>query len=437
MVASVLGFAATMLAYERWEFQENVQALQNEQVALATAIAPDFAERVLRIDPKGAEAANTGDLIRDALSGALALEQPRSRILLVLPPHESEFVATSGRRTAVPELERLLDTKTDGAVLSPEVAAHLGLPARIAAVGMSRVRVNDDTWGLAVLASAQRLRRREQDAQLRFLVGLGLVTLWIAGFGGLALRQHTRKLQVARELEVFALERDRDRLLAKADKMATLAALSSGIAHEIATPLGTIMARVEQVLPAVAHDAQAQAALRVALAQVERIQVIIQGLLALARGERSSRVQVRPSAIVHTAVALVEHRLKSAGVKVQSEVAADLEPVPCDQPLIEQAVANLLLNACDASPRGGVVRLRVQAQAGRLTFCVEDEGAGIAKEVAATVLNPFVSTKTKSGGTGLGLAIAQEIVSNHGGRLLLEPRAGGRGTRAIIELPET
>jgi signal transduction histidine kinase len=357
--------------------------------------------------------------------------------LLVLPPDEAAFVAVSGRRELAPELERLLSDEPTGATLPGDVAARLGLPARIVTAGLIRVHVNGEAWGVAVLASAQRLRRREQDAQLRFVAGLALVTFLIVGFGGLALRQHTRKLQVAQQLEVAALERDRDRLLAKADKMATLAALSSGIAHEIATPLGTIMARIEQVLPALVDDLQAQGALRVALDQVERIQVVIQGLLALARGERSSRVQARPSTIVHTALAFVEHRLKSIDVKVRTEIARDLPPVTCDQPLIEQALANLLLNACDASPRGSTVRLSVEQHAERLTFSVEDEGVGISPEAAATALNPFVTTKARSRGTGLGLAIAQEIVSSHGGRLLLEPRAAGRGTRASIELPST
>src|SRR5690606_23614467 len=128
----------------------------------------------------------------------------------------------------------------------------LGLPHRIAVAAIRRVDARHASWNIVAIASAERLRARERHAQLRFSLGLLVVTLLVTGFGGLALRDQRQKLVVARELEIAALQRDRERLLAKADKMATLAALSSGIAHQIATPLSTIVARVEQVLPAVA-----------------------------------------------------------------------------------------------------------------------------------------------------------------------------------------
>ncbi|HEX5657854.1 MAG TPA: ATP-binding protein, partial [Polyangiales bacterium] len=293
----------------------------------------------------------------------------------------------------------------------------------------------DGQWGVVVLASAQRLRAREHYAQLRFLISLGMVTAIVSGIGGLALRQRQREQALERERQLAALERERERLLAKADKMATLAALSSGIAHEVATPLSTIMARIEQLIPANAHDERSSAALKVMLAQVERIQAVIRGMLALARGELPPLVPERPTRIAESAVALSMHRFEQAGVAIELDIQAELPSLACDPPMLEQALTNLLLNACDASPRGSLVRLRVATRDGQLVFSVEDEGEGISAATAARADEPFFTTKPGGRGNGLGLAITREIVAHHGGKLNLASRSNARGTLARIELP--
>src|SRR5262249_53542762 len=105
--------------------------------------------------------------------------------------------------------------------------------------------------------------------------------------------------------------------------------------------------------------------------------------------------------------------------------------------LLEQALVNLLLNACDASARGGAVELDVRADdtRARVAFVVTDHGSGIAADVASRAKEPFFTTKGAGEGTGLGLAIANEIVSHHNGTLTLRPNGVGVGTRACIEIP--
>jgi signal transduction histidine kinase len=148
-------------------------------------------------------------------------------------------------------------------------------------------------------------------------------------------------------------------------------------------------------------------------------------------------VETRPHEIIDGALDFVRHRLEKAGVHIMAQAAPDLPPLRCDKPMIEQALANLLLNACDASVRGGRVRVSARHLDARVAFVVEDEGAGISEEAAQLALKPFFTTKPTGRGTGLGLAFAHEIVSNHGGKISLERGASGRGTRAVIELPRT
>src|SRR5690606_18477916 len=161
-------------------------------------------------------------------------------------------------------------------------------------------------------------------------------TAVVATFGGIALRQQRRQLDVARELEVSALERDRDRLLARADKMATVAAISSGIAHEVATPLGIIVGRIEQVEGAVKDDPRATAALAAVAEQVHRIQRVMTGFLALARGDAPSLVNATPEGVANAAIGLVRHRFNEAGVTLDVTIEPDLPSIACDPPLFEQ-----------------------------------------------------------------------------------------------------
>jgi signal transduction histidine kinase len=102
--------------------------------------------------------------------------------------------------------------------------------------------------------------------------------------------------------------------------------------------------------------------------------------------------------------------------------------------MLQQALVNLLLNACDACTRGGRVVARVAREGDRVTFEVTDDGRGITTEEAARATEPFFTTKAPGAGSGLGLAIANEITKLHNGKLVLAP-ASPRGTRATLTIP--
>jgi len=110
-----------------------------------------------------------------------------------------------------------------------------------------------------------------------------------------------------------------------------------------------------------------------------------------------------------------------------------------DPRLLEQALVNLLLNACDASASPGaegdvVVVVSARQDDGEIEIAVEDRGPGISEEDVGRALEPFFTNKAREGGTGLGLAIAQEIVANHRGRLVFSP-IRPHGTCAALRLP--
>jgi signal transduction histidine kinase len=433
MLASVLLVGLVALFDERREFEAAVEALELEQETLATAVAADIEARLPRVvgsvSPPDARA-----IIPRLLGGAVRLERPRNRLILVAAPGSRELLTSDGRPVQAPELWTAMQDGRKSALLTREAASRMGLPSRIAIAGLASVSSSAGSWNVVVLVSGERLRSREQRAQLRFVLAITVLTSLLGMFGYVALKQQRGQLEAVRRLEVSALERERDRLLARHDKMRTIAALSGGIAHELATPLGTIVARVEQVLISVESDARSTAALNAVIEQVTRIQRVVQGLLGLVREDAPRLVRSRPEDIAESAVKLVRHRFEQSGVKLELTSAASLPAIACDPPMLEQALANLLLNACDASKRANTVHVHTALSEGRVEFVVQDEGEGISPEVAARAGEPFFTTKPRGRGTGLGLAIAHEIVAHHGGRLLLAKREDGPGTRACISL---
>ena len=154
----------------------------------------------------------------------------------------------------------------------------------------------------------------------------------------------------------------------------------------------------------------------------------------MARGGQPSLERADPAEVVRAAAASVEHRFAQAGVALATDIPAAMPPVQCDRALLEHAIVNLLLNACEACKAGQRVDVAARSDAERVAFVVTDDGAGITREHAARAKEPFFTTKAPDKGSGLGLAIATEIAQSHRGELTIGPNAG-RGTRACIEIP--
>jgi signal transduction histidine kinase len=265
-------------------------------------------------------------------------------------------------------------------------------------------------------------------------LGFSLATALILAFGGLAQRTQKKELGLARELALAEAMQARDERLVRADKLATLGALATGIAHEVSTPLGVIVGRAEGLMPKVEGDERARRAVEVIAQQAERISRVVRAFLGLARGGTPSLEHVEPGDVARAAVELVEHRFTKAGVRLETEIPPALPRIACDPRLFEQVLVNLLLNACDACKPGGCVEIAVASERERVAFIVTDDGTGITEEAARRATEPFFTTKPEGQGTGLGLAIANEIVKHHHGTLALAPREQTRGTRATVEI---
>jgi signal transduction histidine kinase len=433
MLLAVVAVVALALLDQKFEAEAALQDYAREQVLLARTTGRALAAQLRMAELQG-RAPAAAQLLARVLPDQSEFAQVHT-LALVQPPNGATLYTASGRAVQSPVLQAAIARGAGWLLLQRAEAQALGLPARSAVAGIARAEGGAlGRWNVAVVASAARERDRAAHARWRSLLSVLLAAAIIVAFGGALLRAQRAQWRLERVLELAALREERDGQLARESRAATMLTLAAGVAHEVSTPLNVIAGRAEQLL-AVAHEEErVRRPARAILDQSQRIREVVRGFLDLARGHEPVLQDVAPHAVVSAAVELVLHRFEAAGVALSCVASRDLPAVSGDARLLEQALVNLLLNACDACARGGRVQVQASASSGAVQFVVEDDGVGISEAHAARVLEPFFSTKPHAQGSGLGLAVTKEIVAMHRGTLQVEA-SHPRGTRAAFVIP--
>ncbi len=222
------------------------------------------------------------------------------------------------------------------------------------------------------------------------------------------------------------------------ERLTALATLSAGIAHELNNPIGIILGRIELML----QDATSRPLpdevtddLHVLHRNTHRVSRIARGLLSFARHSPGAPRLVNVNAVIEETLLLASRQLGKDGVHLIVALDETLGPIWGDGNALEQVLMNLLLNARDAMPHGGQLRIETGPdpdRAGWLRLTVADTGGGIRSDDLEDIWKPFYTTKTS--GTGLGLSVSHRIIREHGG--LMDVRSEvGRGTTFVIRLP--
>jgi signal transduction histidine kinase len=256
--------------------------------------------------------------------------------------------------------------------------------------------------------------------------------------------RHERELAVlTRELarEGRALERDLEDRSAElsrtrtraAEEIAAIAALVAGLAHEVGTPLGVIQGHARK-LEAAVSGADAPWRLRTIHEQVGRISRIIQTLLDLARPRPTRRAPLALESVLSTSLSLVDEKLVERGIATRLH-CDPVPPVLGDAERLQQLLLNLFLNAVEAMPGGGELRVTLACTPeGDVEVRVADTGVGIPERDLERIFEPFFTSKPAGEGYGLGLVAARGIAADHGGSLRVESEVG-RGSEFRIRLP--
>ncbi len=222
--------------------------------------------------------------------------------------------------------------------------------------------------------------------------------------------------------------------------IAEMAELAGGLAHELRNPLSTMMVNLKLLsedlgdTEANFEDVRRRAILKVDVLrrESERLQSLFDEFLNLTGPCRLELRLTDLNATVDRLVEFFEPLAHSHDITVDVVLSAEVPSCRVDENLIRQSLLNLVVNAQQAMPEGGVLTIETKTRADAVCVIVSDTGVGIAPSDRERILRPFFSTKAR--GNGLGLSITQRIVHEHGGELTLESQVG-RGTTITISLP--
>lgn len=225
--------------------------------------------------------------------------------------------------------------------------------------------------------------------------------------------------------------------LEQSERLAQIGMLASGVAHEVGNPLAAIAAAVEGLLRRMEagngwDPAEVRDYLEVVQRQVFRCRDVTERLLGFARLPSRELTTVDAAAAAREALALVARQARVQGVEVRAPLTSPL-PVLAEPMLLEQVFLNLILNALQSMPGGGVLTIEASARGETVSVTVSDTGPGVPEAARRRIFQPFRPAREGGGGTGLGLFLSEALVRRCDGALTVESEPG-RGAAFVVRL---
>jgi len=249
------------------------------------------------------------------------------------------------------------------------------------------------------------------------------------------LAQRNEDLRLANE-SLFQAQRQ----LVQAEKLSALGHVAATMAHEIGTPLNSISGYIQLMLAEETGSDLMTKRLRIIETQLDRLTQKVRNLLHSTRQPEPQLQPVDVNHVLETVITLTQPGMSLRAVRLVRHLGPDLPRVSGDPGLLQQVFLNLVTNALDAMPQGGVLTLittppGISGQNGHsVEVVVEDTGIGMSPEVKKKALEPFFTTKAPGKGAGLGLSICEDIIRSHHGKMEIESQEG-KGSTLRIQLP--
>jgi two-component system nitrogen regulation sensor histidine kinase NtrY len=248
-----------------------------------------------------------------------------------------------------------------------------------------------------------------------------------------------RQLSTAFNRMTRQLNDQRDRLI-QAERVAAWRELARRLAHELNNPLFPLQTTVENLrrareMNSDQFDEVFRESTGILLAEIENLKAIVGRFSDFSKMPQPELASVNLNDVVRSVVKLFEGQFSAVGrppITPELHLDENLPSIQADANMLRRVIENLVLNAMDAMPAGGVLMLRTAAQDGGVHLEISDTGTGLTPEECARLFTPYYTTKQH--GTGLGLAIVQSVISDHGGRITVESEESV-GTSFHIDLP--
>ncbi|MBW1988651.1 MAG: PAS domain S-box protein [Deltaproteobacteria bacterium] len=229
------------------------------------------------------------------------------------------------------------------------------------------------------------------------------------------------------------LRKTQEQLL-QSEKLAAMGRLTSQIAHELNNPLYGIMNTLELLKTEISPDNRRRKVLDMALSETERLSTLLKKMLTFSRPDQEERQKVSLNEVVDEILLLHEKQLRENDIKIVQDLDASCPLVMASKNQLRQVFLNMVSNAQDAMPEGGVLTVKSGVHDGKAAVWVSDTGVGMREDVKAHIFDAFFTTKDAIKGVGLGLSVCYGFIKEHGGDITVQS-APGEGTTFLITLP--
>lgn len=220
--------------------------------------------------------------------------------------------------------------------------------------------------------------------------------------------------------------------LQTAERLASLAQMGAGVAHEVNTVLTAVKLFIEMLKSKLPRTQRVIHNTALILKEIERAEKLISRFLNFTKPDRNEFIKIDINKVIKQSVQFLQDKLRANGIDAVVDFKDGVVVLLCDALQIEEIFLNLISNSIDAMPKGGRLYITSRIQQDKAVINVSDTGAGIPQENISKVFNPFFTTKPT--GTGLGLSIVHRIIEEHKGRIEISSQEG-KGTDVRIELP--
>lgn len=238
-------------------------------------------------------------------------------------------------------------------------------------------------------------------------------------------------------VEKLRQHRELEERLREAERLSAVGKLASGIAHEIRNPLNFMNLSIDHIRNRLGSGrpegtAEALALMANIKAEIHRLNTMIENFLTVGKPLALNKSEVDLSALIQDVVGLAQQKAVEQGIAIEVADEASVARLHADSVQIKTCLMNVVLNAIQAMPAGGRLRITAAAGSGTADITISDTGQGISEEDLGRIFNPYFTTKKL--GIGLGLAITKKVVEEHRGRITVRSRPN-EGTDVVISLP--
>ena len=223
-----------------------------------------------------------------------------------------------------------------------------------------------------------------------------------------------------------------EQAMVRSERLAAIGKLTASLAHEINNPLQAMVSSVELLTEFSLEPEEQKKYLQITYKELERLMKITSGILEFSRPGLSTTRLTYLKAVVEQALFLAANQMRHSKITFELDFPTDLPALMIVPDEISQVCLNLIINALENMPDGGVLKIQARQNGNSQTLSFSDSGSGISAENLSLIFEPFFTTKER--GTGLGLAISQEIIHRHRGEIRASSVLG-KGSTFIIDLP--